>query len=83
LLIVVFEKPEDRKITDWVDPKDKTGEFKRGGSKFRNSVSNAEGAEFPAEIDRYHLYVSYACPWGMFTSRFYFLVHDGWGASAA
>ncbi|KAL1886666.1 S-glutathionyl-(chloro)hydroquinone reductase [Paecilomyces lecythidis] len=51
------------KITDWVDPKDKSGEFKRGASVFRNWISREQGATFPPEKDRYHLYVSYACPW--------------------
>lgn len=54
---------EGRKITDWVDPKDKTGEFKRLPSAFRSFISRDPGAEFPAEKGRYHLYVSYACPW--------------------
>lgn len=52
-----------RKITDWVDPKDKTGEFKRLPSVFRNWISREPGAQFPPEKGRYHLYVSYACPW--------------------
>ncbi|PKX99404.1 ubiquitin-activating enzyme E1 [Aspergillus novofumigatus IBT 16806] len=51
------------KITDWVDPKDKSGEFKRQQSVFRNFISRQPGAQFPPEKDRYHLYVSYACPW--------------------
>jgi glutathionyl-hydroquinone reductase len=51
------------KITDWVKPGDKSGEFKRAPSVFRNWISTEEGAEFPAEKGRYHLYVSYACPW--------------------
>jgi len=51
------------KITDWVKPGDKTGEFKRGASAFRNFISKEPGAQFPPEKDRYHLYVSYACPW--------------------
>ncbi|KAL5691426.1 hypothetical protein EMGR_006920 [Emarellia grisea] len=51
------------KITDWVDPKDKSGEFKRQQSVFRNFISREPGAQFPPEKDRYHLYVSYACPW--------------------
>lgn len=51
------------KITDWVDPKDKSGEFKRQASSFRNFISRDPKAEFPAEKGRYHLYVSYACPW--------------------
>jgi hypothetical protein len=42
----------------------KDGEFKRQQSQFRNFVENKPGAQFPPEKDRYHLYVSYACPWG-------------------
>lgn len=57
---------EKKNILSWVDPKDKSGEFKRQTSSFRNWISKDPGAEFPAEKDRYHLYVSYACPWGMF-----------------
>lgn len=53
----------DQKITNWVDPNDKSGEFKRGQSVFRNWISREAGAQFPPEKDRYHLYVSYACPW--------------------
>ncbi|KAJ5561037.1 Glutathione S-transferase/chloride channel C-terminal [Penicillium sp. DV-2018c] len=51
------------KITDWVKPDDKSGEFKRQQSVFRNWVSREAGAQFPPEKGRYHLYVSYACPW--------------------
>jgi len=50
-------------ILNWVDPKDKSGEFKRQQSVFRSFISKDPDAEFPAEKDRYHLYVSYACPW--------------------
>lgn len=58
---------QDRKatITDWVKPGDKSGEFKRQQSVFRSFISKDPNSEFPAEKDRYHLYVSYACPWGM------------------
>ncbi|KAA9007048.1 glutathione S-transferase family protein [Histidinibacterium aquaticum] len=45
------------------------GSFKRATSKFRNWITkdgspgpSGEGG-FPAESGRYHLYVSYACPW--------------------
>lgn len=51
------------KVTDWVDPSDKSGEFKRQVSSFRDWISNESGAKFPAEKGRYHLYISYACPW--------------------
>ncbi|EZG03309.1 hypothetical protein H106_06795 [Trichophyton rubrum CBS 735.88] len=53
----------DVNITSWVNPNDKSGEFKRGQSAFRNWISSKPGAQFPPEKDRYHLYVSYACPW--------------------
>ncbi|EON97617.1 putative glutathione s-transferase gst3 protein [Phaeoacremonium minimum UCRPA7] len=51
------------KVTDWVLPSDKSGEFKRQQSSFRDWVSKKPGSQFPAEKGRYHLYVSYACPW--------------------
>lgn len=41
----------------------KDGQFRRQQSAFRDQVSGEPGAKFPAEKDRYHLYVSYACPW--------------------
>lgn len=44
-------------------PGDKSGEFKRQTSSFRNFISKEPGAEFPAEKGRYHIYISYACPW--------------------
>jgi glutathionyl-hydroquinone reductase len=51
-------------IMNWVKPGDTSGEFKRQVSSFRNWISSDPDAEFPAEKGRYHLYVSYACPWG-------------------
>jgi len=51
------------KITQWVNVTDKTGEFKRQVSSFRDWISNEPGAKYPPEKGRYHLYVSYACPW--------------------
>ncbi|KAJ4153417.1 hypothetical protein LMH87_009904 [Akanthomyces muscarius] len=51
------------KITDWVDRSDKSGEFKRQVSSFRDHISREAGAKYPPEKDRYHLFVSYACPW--------------------
>ncbi|RCW83172.1 glutathione S-transferase family protein [Phyllobacterium bourgognense] len=53
----------------WYDTKDSGGRFIRTESQFRNWVT-ADGnagptgkAGFKAEPGRYHLYVSYACPW--------------------
>lgn len=51
------------KITDWVKPGDSSGEYKRQVSSFRDAISSAPGARHPPEKGRYHLYVSYACPW--------------------
>ena len=39
------------------------GEFKRQEDQFRNWVTRDGTSGFPAEKDRYHLYVSLACPW--------------------
>ena len=39
----------------------KDGEYKRMQSVFRNTISK-DGPHLP-EANRYHLYVSYACPW--------------------
>ncbi|KAF2268807.1 glutathione S-transferase Gst3 [Lojkania enalia] len=50
-------------ILNWVSLSDKSGEFKRQASVFRNWIEDKADAEFPPEKDRYHLYVSYACPW--------------------
>ncbi|KAJ3187397.1 S-glutathionyl-(chloro)hydroquinone reductase [Gaertneriomyces sp. JEL0708] len=41
----------------------KDGSFKRQTSSFRNVVSTDADAAFKAEPNRYHLYVSLACPW--------------------
>jgi glutathionyl-hydroquinone reductase len=46
-----------------VKPGDKSGEFKRQVSSFRDWISTEPGAKFPPEKGRYHLYISYACPW--------------------
>jgi len=53
----------------WYDTKSTDGAFKRKDAVFRNWVT-ADGAVGPsgeagykAESGRYHLYVSYACPW--------------------
>ena len=43
-------------------PTDKKGSFIRKDSVFQQSVSNTDPVYKP-ESNRYHLYVSYACPW--------------------
>jgi putative glutathione S-transferase len=49
--------------TDAYDLTDEDGNFVRDTTSFRNRVEADPDAEFPAESGRYHLYVSYACPW--------------------
>ncbi|EKE84835.1 glutathione S-transferase family protein [Idiomarina xiamenensis] len=44
----------------WYDTESTGGRFKRSESQFRNWLGD-DG--FAAESGRYHLYVSYACPW--------------------
>ena len=53
----------------WYDTESQKGRFVRADSRFRNWVTadgspgpSGEGG-FKAEPGRYHLYVSYACPW--------------------
>ena len=56
-------------VDQWYDTKASKGHFVRQASQFRNWIT-ADGAPGPsgvggfrAEAGRYHLYVSYACPW--------------------
>ena len=56
-------------VDNWLEKEIDGGEFKRMESSFRNwvTVDGSAGPTgdlgFKAEADRYHLYVSAACPW--------------------
>ena len=39
------------------------GSFKRQENIFRQQVTTDPDSQFPAEAGRYHLYISWACPW--------------------
>jgi putative glutathione S-transferase len=39
------------------------GEFQRQEDAFRDWISADGSTPWPAVVDRYHLYVSFACPW--------------------
>jgi putative glutathione S-transferase len=60
---------EGRWDTSWYDTKSLGGMFRRSTAGFRNwitpdgSPGPSGEAGFQAESGRYHLYVSYACPW--------------------
>ncbi|MEL6882157.1 MAG: glutathione S-transferase family protein [Cyanobacteria bacterium J06607_10] len=60
----------------WYDTKSTGGKFERKSSQFRSWITpdgtpgpTGEGG-FAAEADRYHLYISYACPWAHRTMIF-------------
>jgi len=46
-----------------LDEMTEDGAFKRTSSTFRSFISRDKSSEFYAESGRYHLYISYACPW--------------------
>ncbi len=56
-------------VDQWYDTKNSGGHFKRQDAGFRNWIT-ADGSAgptgiggFKAEANRYHLYISHACPW--------------------
>jgi len=49
--------------TDAGEYTNEDGEFERGTTSFRDFVEDDPDARFQPEAGRYHLYVSYACPW--------------------
>jgi putative glutathione S-transferase len=63
--LLVDGKWQDR----WYDTESTGGRFERSASQFRNWITPDGSAGpsgrdgFKAEAGRYHLYVSYACPW--------------------
>jgi putative glutathione S-transferase len=87
-------------VDSWYDTKSNQGRFKRNNSQFRNWITKVESTEsngqnvFKAAPGRYHLYVSYACPWAHRTLIFralkglegmislsvvnWYMAEDGW-----
>jgi len=49
--------------TDTYESTNEDGEFERQSTTFHDRIEDDPDAQFPAEAGRYHLYVSYACPW--------------------
>ncbi len=54
------EAKKGTEILKWANAK---GEYVRKPSSFRNWITKDGSSGFPPESGRYHLYVSYACPW--------------------
>jgi len=55
--------PAEGKSRSALDEIDKDGRFVRTPSLFRDKISSEPGARFPPAKGRYHLYISYGCPW--------------------
>ncbi len=56
-------------VDKWYETKSTNGQFMRADAQFRNWIT-ADGSAgpsgengFEADVDRYHLYISHACPW--------------------
>ncbi|WP_276270735.1 glutathione S-transferase family protein [Haloarcula litorea] len=49
--------------TDAYETTNEDGEFDRQDTTFRDRIEDDPDARFQPEAGRYHLYVSYACPW--------------------
>jgi glutathionyl-hydroquinone reductase len=45
------------------DEQSTAGEFTRQADMFRNQVTADGSSDYPSAVGRYHLYVSWACPW--------------------
>lgn len=54
---------EGKWTTQWYDTEKTGGRFVREDAGFRERVTRDGSSGFPAEPGRYHLYVSWACPW--------------------
>ena len=54
---------------EWYDTESSGGRFERESATFRDWITHGgmpthtQGEDLGAEAGRYHLYVSYACPW--------------------
>lgn len=63
LLLLSSSKHTTQMARSSLDEMSESGAFLRTPSTFRNFISRDPNSTFPAEAGRYHLYISYACPW--------------------
>lgn len=47
----------------WYETKENNGNFVREDAGFRHFIEDKSSAQFQPESNRYHLYISLACPW--------------------
>lgn len=50
------------------EQEDEQGKFIRPSTTFRNQITADNSSDFKAEPGRYHLYISWACPWAQRTA---------------
>ncbi len=48
--------------TQWIE-RNEDGQFQRMPTQFRHWITADGAGGFPADVDRYHLYISLGCPW--------------------
>ena len=59
---------QDGKWISKRDQEDSQGRFLRPSTTFRNQITTDGSSGFKAEPGRYHLYISWACPWACRTA---------------
>ncbi len=52
---------------------DKKKHYPRHGGVYRHKIKSDNSSNYPSEMNRYHVYVSYACPWANRIMIFYHL----------
>jgi glutathionyl-hydroquinone reductase len=57
-------------VTNSADPRKSSGKFNRTETQFRNWIKTDGTSQHRAEENRYHLFVSHACPWAHRTMIF-------------
>src|SRR5438105_10050333 len=61
--LAVLKKNVLEKKAQFEKEQSESGEFQRQADAFRNWISSDDTKGYPAVADRYHLYISLACPW--------------------
>src|SRR5205814_1038620 len=62
-LLAVVRKTFYKMKAQFEKEQSESGEFRRQEDTFRDWISSDGSTDYPAVADRYHLYISLACPW--------------------